>query len=102
MDNYSFNPQMQSFMYGQQQMRAMQQMFANPSQAMRDIMARNMNEMITQQLSDWRTQNPEQFAQMAQQFNGKSRPQMVSMLRKMAKEHGVDLDSLAMQYGIAL
>lgn len=85
-----------------QQAQTMGQMFSNPSQAMRDLMQRNMNEMIAQQLADWKAEHPEDYRKCQDMLGGKSREQQVCALRKMAKRSNIDLDQLAMQYGIAL
>ncbi len=92
----------QEFASMRQQARMMGQMFSNPSRAMQELMQRNMNEMINQQLADWQQSHPQEFRQCVEQFSGKNRSEQVRLLRAQAERSGINLDQLAMQYGIAL
>lgn len=102
MGGSGLNMQMQQFTGMQQQLGMMQQIFSQPSQAMQNLMRKNIQDMIQQQLTDWQAQNPDGFKQMAERFAGKSREDMVQDLRTMAKERGFNLEQVAMQFGIAL
>ena len=45
---------------------------------------------------------PEQYGALLSEFQGKDRDACVARLREIAQEKGVDLDRMAMQYGIRL
>ena len=45
---------------------------------------------------------PEQYGALLSEFQGKDREACVARLREMAQERGIDLDRMAMQYGIRL
>ena len=47
-------------------------------------------------------QHPEQWQQCQQMFQGKSRGEQVKALRKLYKDRGMDLDSVARQWGIQI
>lgn len=47
-------------------------------------------------------QHPAEWQQCQQMFAGKNRRQQISELRKLYKEHGMDLDATARQYGVQL
>ena len=96
------NQQMSQYMAAQQQMDMMRQVFANPSQAMQNLMQQNMQQMINQQLTDWQEQHPAEFSQLQNQFSGKSRAERVKILRSMAKKSNINLDQYSGQFGIAL
>ena len=45
---------------------------------------------------------PEQYGALLSEFQGKDRDACVARLREIAQEKGIDLDRMAMQYGIRL
>ena len=47
-------------------------------------------------------QHPAEWQQCQQMFQGKSRGEQVKALRKMYKDRGMDLDSVARQWGIQI
>lgn len=47
-------------------------------------------------------QHPEQWQQTQQMFAGKSKSEQLKALRKLYKEKGMDLDSVAKQYGVQI
>ena len=47
-------------------------------------------------------QHPEQWQQTQQMFAGKSKSEQLKVLRKLYKEKGMDLDSVAKQYGVQI
>ena len=47
-------------------------------------------------------QHPEQWQQTQQMFAGKSKSEQLKILRKLYKEKGMDLDSVAKQYGVQI
>lgn len=47
-------------------------------------------------------QHPTEWQKCQQMFAGKNRRQQISELRKLYKEHGMDLDATARQYGVQL
>lgn len=47
-------------------------------------------------------QHPEQWQQTQQMFAGKSKSEQLKALRKLYKEKGMDLDSVARQYGVQI
>ena len=47
-------------------------------------------------------QHPDEWQKCQQMFAGKNRKQQISELRKLYKEHGMDLDATARQYGVQL
>ena len=47
-------------------------------------------------------QHPEEWQQAQQMFVGKSKSEQLKALRKLYKEKGMDLDSVAKQYGVQI
>ena len=47
-------------------------------------------------------ENPQVVQQCQQMFSGKSRAEQVSALRKLYKSKGMDLNSIARQYGVKI
>ena len=47
-------------------------------------------------------QHPEQWQQTQQMFAGKTKSEQLKALRKLYKEKGMDLDSVAKQYGVQI
>ena len=47
-------------------------------------------------------QHPEEWQQAQQMFAGKSKSEQLKTLRKLYKEKGMDLDSVAKQYGVQI
>ena len=47
-------------------------------------------------------QHPEEWQQAQQMFAGKSKSEQLKALRKLYKEKGMDLDSVAKQYGVQI
>ena len=47
-------------------------------------------------------ENPKQWQQAQQMFNGLNHEQQVQALRDLYKQKGMDLDTMAKQYGVAL
>ena len=73
------------------QMGKMQQVVQNPQGF--------MNESMVQQLI---RENPQVWQQAQQMFAGKNHKQQVSALRQLYRQKGMDLDSVARQYGVQL
>ena len=59
----------------------------------------NPQQFVMQQLIK---ENPQQWQQAQQMFNGKSHDEQVQALRELYKQKGMDLDTMAKQYGVAL
>lgn len=47
-------------------------------------------------------QHPDKWQQAQQMFAGKSKSEQLKALRKLYKERGMDLDSVAKQYGVQI
>ena len=47
-------------------------------------------------------QHPDKWQQAQQMFAGKSKSEQLKTLRKLYKERGMDLDSVAKQYGVQI
>ena len=47
-------------------------------------------------------QHPEEWQQAQQMFAGKSKSEQLKTLRKLYKEKGMDLDTVAKQYGVQI
>lgn len=45
-------------------------------------------------------QHPEQWQQAQEMFTGKSKSEQLKTLRKLYKDRGMDLDTVAKQYGV--
>lgn len=73
------------------QMGRMQQVIQNPQGV--------MNEHMLQQLI---RENPQVWQQAQQMFAGKNHKQQVAAVRQLYKQKGMDLDTVAQQYGIQL
>lgn len=73
------------------QMGRMQQAIHNPQGV--------MNEHMLQQLI---RENPQVWQQAQQMFAGKNHKQQVAAVRQLYKQKGMDLDTVAQQYGIQL
>ena len=70
----------------------------NMMQAMQNPQAYAMQQMMGTMIQ----QNPQQWQQAQQMFQGKTKKQMLSELQKMYKDRGMDLQQTAAQYGISL
>lgn len=73
------------------QMGRMQQAIQNPQGV--------MNEHMLQQLI---RENPQVWQQAQQMFAGKNHKQQVAAVRQLYRQKGMDLDTVARQYGIQL
>ena len=58
--------------------------------------------MCRAQIEAMRFMRPELYGALLSEFQGKDREACVARLREMADERGIDLDRMAMQYGIRL
>ena len=54
------------------------------------------------QVEAMRLVHPELYGALLSEFQGKDRQACVARLREIAQEKGIDLDRMAMQYGIRL
>ena len=59
----------------------------------------NPQQFVMQQLIK---ENPQQWQQAQQMFNGKSHEEQVATLRELYEKQGMDLDATAKQYGVQL
>ena len=59
-------------------------------------------QMYQAQVEAMRLMRPELYGALLSEFQGKDRQACVARLREIAQEKGIDLDRMAMQYGIRL